>query len=59
VSNKPFIYSMNIGYGYRNTEFDSIGGVKSYGSWKVLRLRAHQRACVSAAKASAPPARRT
>lgn len=34
VQNKPFIYSMNLGYGYRNTEFDSIGGVKSYGSWK-------------------------
>lgn len=34
VQNKPFIHSLNIGYGYRNTEFDSVGGVKSYGSWK-------------------------
>ncbi|WP_082532830.1 TonB-dependent receptor domain-containing protein [Pelomonas sp. Root1237] len=34
VQNKPFVYSLNVGYGYRDTEFDSIGGTKSYGSWK-------------------------
>ncbi|MGM9482552.1 TonB-dependent receptor domain-containing protein [Roseateles sp. NT4] len=34
VQNKPGIHAINLGYGYRHTEFDSIGGVKSYGSWK-------------------------
>ncbi len=34
IQGKPFIYALNVGYGYRDTEFDSIGGVKSYGSWK-------------------------
>jgi outer membrane receptor protein involved in Fe transport len=34
VQNLPFVYALNVGYGYRDTEFSSIGGSKSYGSWK-------------------------
>lgn len=34
VQNKFLVHHLNIGYGYRSTEFDSIGGVKNYGSWK-------------------------
>jgi outer membrane receptor protein involved in Fe transport len=34
IQGKPFIHALNIGYGYRDTEFDSIGGTKAYGSWK-------------------------
>jgi outer membrane receptor protein involved in Fe transport len=34
VQNKPFVYELNASYGYRNTSFSSIGGEKSYGSWK-------------------------
>jgi len=34
VQNKPFVHSLDLSYGYRHTEFDSIGGVLTYGSWK-------------------------
>ena len=34
VQNKPFIYSLNASYGYRDTHFTSIGGSQAYGSWK-------------------------
>lgn len=36
VQNKPFIYSMNLEGGYRETKFTtSGGGEQSYGSWKA------------------------
>lgn len=34
VQNKPFVYSLNASYGYRDTSFSSIGGKQTYGSWK-------------------------
>jgi len=34
VQAKPFVHSLDASYGYRRTEFDSIGGVLTYGSWK-------------------------
>jgi iron complex outermembrane recepter protein len=52
VQNKPMAQAINIGGGYRDTEFTtSSGGTKSYGSWKAgvdwtpvkgLRLRGEQ-----------------
>lgn len=34
IQGKPLIYSLNASYGYRETEFASIGGTQQYGSWK-------------------------
>lgn len=34
VQNKPGVYSFNASFGYRVTNFDSIGGKQDYGSWK-------------------------
>lgn len=34
VSNKFLIHTLDASYGYRQTEFDSIGGTLKYGSWK-------------------------
>jgi outer membrane receptor protein involved in Fe transport len=34
LQGKPFVYDLNLSYGYRDTKFESIGGSKSYGSWK-------------------------
>ena len=49
VADKPFIKSLNLDLGYRQTEFSNSGKQQSYGSWKTggewapiqsLRLRA-------------------
>lgn len=34
VQNKFLVHSLNASYGYRHTEFESIGGTQRYGSWK-------------------------
>ena len=34
VSNKFLVHTLDASYGYRQTEFDSIGGTLKYGSWK-------------------------
>lgn len=34
VQNKFMVHSLNASYGYRETEFVSIGGALQYGSWK-------------------------
>lgn len=35
VQNKPFINSLNLGLGYRETKFETAVASKSYGSWKA------------------------
>lgn len=35
VANKPFIHSLNLGLGYRETDFKTAVTGKSYGSWKA------------------------
>lgn len=34
VQNKPGVYAFNASFGYRDTEFSSVGGTQNYSSWK-------------------------
>ncbi len=34
ISGKPGVHSLNFEGGYRDTEFQTVAGAKSYGSWK-------------------------